>query len=143
MADSLKAFLAENAIKAEVEEYVASERFVDADRKPIPWRIQPLTAERCTQLLNSCKKKEFVPGSREVTIRTDSDKFVQTLVTECVVFPNLNDAELQDSYGCTNAGELVKKMLTPGEFTDLANTVQEVNGYEVGMKDKIQRAKNS
>jgi len=142
MADSLKAFLAENAIKAEVEEYVASERFVDAERKPIPWRIQPLTAERCTQILNNSKKKEFIPGSRDVKVTTDSDKFIKSLVTECVVFPNLNDVELQNSYGCTNAGELIQKMLTPGEYTDLANTVQEVNGYEVGMKDKIQRAKN-
>ena len=140
--DSLKAFMAENAIKAAEVEYVASKRFIGADREPVAWRIQPLTSEQCDDILKTCKKKEFVPGTREVKISTDSEKFVTELVTACVVYPNLNDADLQTSYGAIGAADLVHKMLTPGEYTDLGNTVQQTNGYEVGMGDKIKRAKN-
>lgn len=140
--DNLKAFFAESAIKVEEKEYVASERFVDADRKPIAWKIRSLDASQCEGILNLCKRKEFVPGSRETKVVTDNQKFILTMITSCVTFPNLNDSALQDSWGVNNAGDLIRKMLTPGEYADLANTVQQVNGYDVGMQDKIQRAKN-
>ena len=45
MADSLKAFFAESALKADEVEYVASKRFLDGDRKPIAWKIKPITQE--------------------------------------------------------------------------------------------------
>lgn len=140
--DSLKAFMAENAIKVSEVGYVASKRFLGADREPVSWRIQPLTSEQCDEILTACKKKEFVPGTRDVKIVTDTDKFVTELVTACVTYPNLNDAGLQNSYGAIGAADLVHKMLTPGEYMDLGNTVQQANGYDVGMGDKIKRAKN-
>lgn len=142
MADDLKAFFAESAIKAEEVEYVASKRFVDANRQPIPWKIAPITQEKQEELLKESKKKEYVPGTRDVKVTTDNDLFVRLLVTTCVKFPNLDDAALQDSYGAVGAQDLIEKMLTPGEYLDLANTVQQVCGYEVGMSDKIKRAKN-
>ena len=56
--------------------------------------------------------------------------------------PNLDDAALQDSYGAVGAQDLIQKMLTPGEYADLANMVQQVCGFEVGMDDKMKRVKN-
>ena len=101
-----------------------------------------MSSEECDTLLKQSKRKEFVPGNRDVKITTDNEKFITEMVIGCVVFPNLNDASLQDSYGAAGAADLVHKMLTPGEFTNLANMVQQVNGFEVGMKDKVKLAKN-
>ena len=140
--DSLKVFLAENAIKPAEVAYVASPRFLNKDRKPMEWKLRVMTSEECDNILRECKKKEFVPGTREVKITTDQEKFITELTTACVTYPNLNSEELQNSYGAVGAAELVHRMLTPGEFSDLANTVQQANGFDVGMKDKIKRAKN-
>lgn len=142
MADSLKAFFAESALKADEVEYVASKRFLDGDRKPIAWKIKPITQEEEESLLNQAKKKEYVPGTRDVKVSTDNNLFVCLLITSCVTFPNLDDAALQDSYGAVGAQDLIQKMLTPGEYADLANMVQQVCGFEVGMDDKMKRVKN-
>lgn len=139
--DTLKAFLSENAIPAEEVAYVASKRFVGADRKPIAWKLRILTSEESDNLLNKSKHKEFVPGTREVKVVTNNDEFLTKLICASVTFPNLNDAALQDSYQAIGAEDLIHKMLTPGEYADLASAVQEANGFEVGMKDKIERAK--
>ena len=57
-------------------------------------------------------------------------------------FPNLNTEQLQASYGAIGAAALVKKMLTPGEYQDLFNAVLEANNFEVGMDEKVMKAKN-
>jgi hypothetical protein len=140
--DNLQAFLAENAIKAENVKYVASKRFLGADKTPLDWEIRVLTSDENESLQNSCKKKEFIPGSRQTATSLDQDKYATALICECVVYPNLNSAQLQESYGVVGAEELVKKMLTPGEYTDLYMAVTQANGFQVGMDEKIKQAKN-
>ena len=60
----------------------------------------------------------------------------------CTVYPNLNDAELQDSYGVKSADALLKKMLMPGEYTEYKNRVMEINGYDMSMEELVDEAKN-
>jgi len=138
----LQAFFMQNAIAAPVIEYVASKRFVGADKKPIAWKIQPITNDENESLQNQCKKKSFIPGTRETQVTIDQQTFAAKLICKCVVFPNLNDATLQDSYQAVGAEELIQKMLTPGEYTDLLLAVQKANGYETGMDEKVKVAKN-
>lgn len=140
-SDDLKAFLSENALKAEDISYVASKRFLDKDRKPIPWRIHVINSEELDRIRKRCTKKQYIPGTRETQIVTDNDKFTEAMVCETVTYPNLNDAGLQTSYNAIGAEDLIHKMLTPGEYTDLANAVQQALGYEVGMDEKIEHAK--
>ena len=143
MDNGLLAFLSENAIKAENIKYVASKRFIGADKSPIEWELRVLTSEEDEALKKNCKKKVFVPGTRDAKIELDSDKYAEELICACVVYPNLNDAALQDSYGAVGSGQLIRKMLTPGEYTDLYLMVSQANGFEVGMDDKkINHAKN-
>ncbi|EQG32401.1 phage XkdN-like family protein [Clostridioides difficile DA00129] len=61
---------------------------------------------------------------------------------ETIVFPDLHDAELQNSYGVMGAEELLTTMLTPGEYTDLSSEVGEVNGFDRTFEDKVEEAKN-
>ena len=48
----------------------------------------------------------------------DQDKFMIEMTLKSVVFPNLNDAELQGNWDAIGAEELLKAMLTPGELAD-------------------------
>ncbi|MBR2143773.1 hypothetical protein [Anaerovibrio sp.] len=137
----LQAFLMQNAIAAPVIEYVASKRFV-ANGNPVAWKIQPITNEENDEILSQCKKKSFIPGTREIQVTTDQDKYAAMVLAKCIVYPNLNDAALQDSYQAVGAEELIKKMLTPGEYTNLFLAVQNANGFDTGMDEKIKEAKN-
>lgn len=142
MAKDFKAFMAENAIKTVNQEYVASKRFVGADGKPIPWELRVVTNKEIEEITKASKKKEFIAKTRDYKVITDTERFNCSLVCASVVYPDLNNAELQDSYGACGAEDLVKVMLTPGEYTDLVSAVSEVCGFQTDMSEKIKAAKN-
>ena len=64
------------------------------------------------------------------------------MAAACTVFPNLNDAELQDSYGVMGAEELITEMLDKdGEFQAYVKKCLEVSGYE-NNAELVEEAKN-
>jgi hypothetical protein len=66
------------------------------------------------------------------------------LVASSVVYPDLKDAELQKSYGVVSDGDLLKKMLIPGEYLTLQQAVNEVNGFDTEKADEAKdEVKNS
>lgn len=139
---SLSAFLAQNAERVEVVEYIASARFKQ-DGKPVPWKIRPVTSEVDEAIRKACTRQVEIPGKRgRFTKDTDYDKYLGKLAVECIVFPDLNSKELQDSYGVMGADALLKKMLLPGELQDLLNKIQDVNGYETTMDELVDEVKN-
>lgn len=140
---SLTAFLAQNADKVENVKYVASERFKDKDGKAVPWEIKCITGEEDEALRKSCVKRVPVPGKKnQFTSETDFNQYLGKLGVACTVYPNLNAKELQDSYGVMGAEALLKRMLTPGEYTDYLNKVQVVCGFEQGFAEEKEEAKN-
>ena len=142
MTDNLKAFMAESAIKYDVVNYIASERFVDEKGNPIPWRIKILNETQLDKLKSQCKKRVYNPKTQQTQIETDTSKLADLMIENSVIYPNLNNAELQNSYSAIGAIELAKKMLIPGEYNDLILAVNEANGFKSGMEEKIKRAKN-
>lgn len=140
---NLSAFLSQNAVKVENIKYVASNRFLDKDKNSVEWEIACITSDEDEALRKSCTTRVQVPGKKNMyQPETDYAKYITKLVTRCVVFPNLNDKELQDSYKVMGAEQLIKTMLLPGEYADLAEKVQKVNGFEVSLEDKVEEAKN-
>ena len=65
------------------------------------------------------------------------------MISKTITYPNLYDAELQDNWGVTEPVDLVKAMLTPGEYADLLAAATEAQGFDAGMKDKVKEVKNS
>lgn len=142
MADNFKAFMAENAVRCSEVEYIASDRFVDEKGEPIPWRLRILTEKENNKLRNLCRKKVTDVATKQTTTETNMEKYNDLLVEKCVVYPNLNDAELQESYGVVGAADLARIMLLPGEYANLILAISQANGFEQGMADKIRRIKN-
>jgi hypothetical protein len=136
-------FMAGNAVKDEVVEYVASKRFKDSKGKAVPWKIKAIDSDLDEAIKKECTKRVPIAGKRgQYNQETDTDKYIGKLCVACTVFPNLNDAELQDSYGVKNADSLLKKMLKPGEYTEYKAKVMEVNGYDMSMEELVDEAKN-
>lgn len=140
---SLSAFLAGNALKVENIKCVVSNRFIDENKKPIEWEIKAITGTEDEALRKSCTKRVPIPNKKNQYQReVDYDMYLGKLAVACTVFPNLNDAELQDSYGVMGADALLKTMLTPGEYADYLVKVQEICGFETTLQDEVQEAKN-
>ena len=140
----LSAFLAENVVKEEITEFVVSKRFLDSEGRPVAWKLKPVTAKMDASFRKSCTYQEPIPGKRgQYRERTDYDAYLTKLVAACVVFPNLNDSELQSSYGVMGAENLLTTMLKSGELSDLMYKVQEINGFENSFDDKVDEVKNA
>ena len=139
----LNGFLKQNSVQAENIKFVASERFVDANNKPIEWEIRAITSKEDEEIRKSAIKRIPTRGKYgHYDQEVDSSKYVGLLACACTVFPNLNDASLQDSYGVMSADELLKAMLLPGEYADYIIKVQEICGFDKSMQDLVEEAKN-
>jgi Phage XkdN-like protein. len=137
-----KAFMNSGKAKTETHKYPASKRFVDEKGEPILWEIEVLTSKEFDQILNSCKTKTMDKQTRQTFEKTDAMKLREKTLVRCVRFPDLSNSELQDSYGVVGEMDLLLAMLTPGEFTDLYDAVMQAQGFEAGMSEKIEEAKN-
>ena len=139
---NFSAFLAQNKIKKDHVKFVASESFVE-NGKPIEWELRVLSADEGESLRRESTRKVPVPGRKGAyTQEFDGNVYLGKLTTASVVFPNLNDAELQNSYGVMGAEQLLKAMLTVGEYLNLSGKVGEINGFNESEEELVEEAKN-
>ena len=88
--------------------------------------------------MRKCRRKD----KKNNTESFDQIGYSHELAAAAVVFPDLNDAELQKAYGVLGATKLLKKMLLIGEFATLAKEVRDLSGLEEDINDDIEEAKN-
>lgn len=139
----LSFFFSENAIKEENVKYIASKRFQDKAGKPVEWELCCISSKEDEDIRKSCTKRIPVNGLKgQSRTETDGNMYLGKLAARCVVFPNLNDAALQNSYGVMGADNLLKVMLKSGEYADLIMKVQEINGFNTDMEELVDEAKN-
>ena len=102
---NLTAFLAQNAKRVENVKLVVSDRFTDEDGKPLEWEVRCISSREDETLRRDCQYRVQVPGKRG-SFRQEFDNvlYLAKLAAACTVYPNLNDAELQDSYGKARCG---------------------------------------
>ena len=140
---NLSAFLAQNAVKVENIKYAVSSRFVDEEGKPLEWELCAITSTEDEALRKACTKRVPVPGKRgQYTQETDYNLYLGKLAAACTVYPDLNNSELQNSYGVMGADNLLKTMLSPGEYADYLSKIQEINGFDTDFEDQVEEAKN-
>ena len=83
----------------ETIKYVASKRFV-VKGKSVEWELKAIDTDLDEAIRKECTKKVPIVGKRgQYNQETDTDKYLGRICVACTVYPNLNDAELQDSYG--------------------------------------------
>ena len=87
---------------------------------------------------------EQVPGKRnQQRARFNSALYIKKMIATCTVWPDLQNASLQDSYGVNKPEDLVREMIQiPGEYDALAEKLQEYNGY-TDIEELVDEAKNS
>lgn len=142
MSRDLSAFLSQNVKRVENTLYPATNRIVDENRNPIPWEICCITATENARIRKGCMTTVAVAGKKgQYTQEFNSQLYLARLCVRTTVYPDLQDKELQDSYGVMSAEELISTMLTPGEFEDYATAVMKANGFD-DEKNLVEEAKN-
>lgn len=156
----LSYFLAGNAVKEEITKFVVSERFLkpvldgngnqvtdtetnQPKTEPVEWELAPITSKQSKDIKKICTKRVPSPVNKNIVVpETDFDTYLCKLALACVQYPDLNNADLQDSYSVVGAENLIQTMLKDGEYQNLLNKVQEINGFDIGLQDKVNEAKN-
>ena len=121
---SLNGFFKSNAKSLPDVKVVVSERFTDEDGNPIEWVLHPISTKLVEEITKRNTKTTIKNGKKESTV--NEENLNAELLEAVVLYPSLNDAELQDSYGVSSANELLGAMLYPGETQVLTDALQEV-----------------
>ena len=121
---SLNGFFKSNAKSLPDVKVVVSERFTNEDGSPIEWVLHPISTKRVEEITKRNTKTTIKNGKKESVV--NEENLNAELLEAVVLYPSLNDAELQDSYGVSSANELLSVMLYPGETQVLTNALQEV-----------------
>lgn len=124
--------------------YAPTASLCDENGNPLEWEFKHITSKEHEELRDECTIDVPVTGKPNMfRQRLQSGKYIAKLIAASVVVPDLQDAELQDSYGVKKAEDLLLAMVDhPGEYNELAAFVQKFQGLDGSFNDKVKEAKN-
>lgn len=142
---NLSLFLKKNKKTKENTKFVATKSLCDEKGKPLEWEIKPLSTRESDEIRESCTIEIPIKGKPNMfRQKVNASKYGAKMLASSVVYPDLLNAELQDSYGVSTPEDLIKEMVDdPGEYNEFLAFVQEFNGYDITMEEKVEEAKNS
>lgn len=130
----LELFLKENKIKKENEFFAAASNLKDEKGDVLLWEIRRISTSEDEKIREECVKKTGKP---------DYGMYVKKVAAASVVYPVLYNAALQDSYGVSLPEELLVELIDiPGEYQEFIKFVQKINGFDVSIRDRVEKAKN-
>lgn len=141
---NLSMFLKKNKVQKENTTYAATASLCDEQGKPLDWIIKPLTTKESETIREDCTIEVPITGKPNMfRQKVNTGKYLARLIVASVVEPNLNNAELQDSYGVKTPEALLQEMVDdPGEYNAFALFVQNFNNMNTTLQDKVDEAKN-
>lgn len=138
MAYNVEDFLATN-VKQQVE---TKEVKIKGFKSPIV--IRSINANEFSEIQKQATRSYINKKTQQRIQETDSNKVIDLLMVKAVVQPDLNNEKLQKSWGAiADPAGVLKKMLNAGQYTDLAQEVQELSGFDADdIKNYVEQAKN-
>lgn len=137
----LKFFLKQNTIPVENQEVEVSKRFKDDAGNTVKFEIKSISNEM-DDALRKQNTRQVKKAKGVIVPELDQQKYFVDLVLKSLVYPDLDDKELQDSWGVMDSKELINVMLLPGEYAALLQEVQKINGWDLNVEDIKDEVKN-
>ncbi len=136
-------FMKANKIQKQNVMHPVTKSLTDDEGNPLLWEIRPLTTKENEAIRESCTIDVPVKGKPNMfRPKVDMNKYQTKLICAAVVFPDLNNTELQNSYGVMTPEDLIKEMVDdPAEYTDLMIFVQNISGFKT-LQEQVDEAKN-
>lgn len=137
-------FMKANKTVKENQLHVVTKSLCDEKGNPLEWEFRHISTKDNENIRESCTVEVPVAGKPNMfRPKLKTSLYIQKMIAASVVFPDLYDAELQDSYGVKTPEELLLAMVDdPGEYNDLAAFVQKFQGFDTSFEDKVDEAKN-
>jgi len=136
----LSVFFAQNVAGEVTEEVAVSARFRNKDGSAVLWKLRSMTEDENEQCRKAATRR--VKGKNgQYTQETNTEDYLANLVSSSVVFPDLKNPDLQRSYGVLGAESLLRKMLLPGEYVELVQHVQRLNGFDQDVNELVEQVK--
>ncbi|MFL2104129.1 phage tail assembly chaperone [Mycobacteroides abscessus] len=141
---NLSKFLKKNKKLRENTSFAATKSIADENGNALEWAIKPLTTKMNEDIRDECTVEVPVDKKRHMyRQKLNTSKYGTKLIVASVIEPDLNNAELQDSYGVKTPDELVQEMIDdPGEFAEFQKFIQEFNGFTEKDNEAVDEAKN-
>ena len=136
-------FMKTNKIQKQNVMHPVTKSLKDEKGEPLLWEIKPLTTKENEYIRESCIIEVPVKGKpNQYRPKVDMNKYQNMLICAAVVSPDLNDVELQNSYGVMTPEDLIKEMVDdPAEYADLMIFVQQLSGFKT-LQEEVDEAKN-
>lgn len=138
------AFMKSNKVVRLNEKYAPTASLKDASGKHLEWEFKHITSKRNDEIRDECTMDVQITGKPNMfRPKLDTSKYILRLICESTVFPDLYDAELQDSYGVKTPEELVYAMVdNAGEYGDFSVWMQKFQGFTKSLDETVEKAKN-
>jgi len=118
----LSAFL-HPAASEEERAVIISDRFLDGEGKPVPFKIRALTQEQVDDI--SKRSTKTVKDKNGVREDLDSAEFSRRMILAAVAEPDFSSRELCEAYGVLDPLLAPGRMLRPGEYTKLLREISD------------------
>lgn len=137
-------FMKVNKKVKENEKYAPTNSLVGADGKALEWEFKPLTSKQNEKIREDCTIEVQVTGKPNLfRPKLDTSKYLTKMIVASTVYPDLYDAELQDSYGVKIPDDLLFELVDDaGEYQELCSWMQKFQGFSKSLEDKVEEAKN-
>ena len=138
----LKAFLKPEVLPVREETVVLSERFKN-EEGPVGFILRGISEEENAAIRRSCQKRSDAQGVSQTLGAPvlDRERYIRKFTAACVVYPDLKDRALQESWGVMGEEALLGRMLTAGEFAGLFAAAQRVCGFlSAGEAERVKAA---
>jgi hypothetical protein len=141
---SFTAFMKKNKKARKNVFYAATKSITDENGNPVEWEIRPLTTEEDERIRIESTHEVPVPGKKGLfRDKVNVNEYMDKQMVAAIVFPDLSNAELQDSYGVKTPEALLKQLVDdPSEYADLRTFIQESSGFSVEVGEEVEEAKN-
>lgn len=122
----LSAFL-NPVTSGEEKEIVISNRFLDENGAPVPFKIRALSQEETDAITKKATRRMKVNG--QTTDMLDSVDFSHRMVVAATVEPDFTSKEICDHFGVMDPLLVPGKMLFSGEYSKLMQEISALSGF--------------
>ena len=137
---NLNAFLKPVEVEKK-KDVVISKRFKDPDSGDYAkWTIRTITQDVNASLRKKHTKKEFKKGQWVESF--DTQGYQRDIVLACVVVPDFRDVKLCEAWGTQDPAVVAERMLYPGEYLALIDTIMDLCGFTDEDNSADEQAKN-
>ena len=141
MSAELELFFKKNHKNTENVKLAVTSELCDKDGKPREWEIRKLNTREVQALTKECVTTKQI--GKKLVPSMDEELFTKKLMAESVVFPDLNNAALQDSYGVKTPEALIVEMVScAGDFMAFAEYLMVLNNINKSLDERVDEAKN-